>query len=82
MYINVSSGYSFIIDFSGDIKSVCRLFAEEIELCNEADRAGFLQEDLLRLMKCSKAWKLDFSTDKCNVIHIGHGNIQSICKNV
>lgn len=67
----------FVNDLPGDIKSICKLFADDAKIYNIADRADVLQEDLSRLMNWSETWRLEFNIDKCKVMHFGHGNIQT-----
>jgi len=65
----------YVNDFLGWIKTNIKMFADDTKLWNtirqESDSEE-LQEDLDRLREWSNKLLLDFSIEKCKVMHVGH----------
>ena len=54
-------------------------FADDTKLPHKARNPGDiteLQEDINKLAEWANKLKMNFSVDKCSVMHIGHNNMQ------
>ena len=52
-------------------------FADDTKLCHRArnqDDIMELQEDINKLVGSANKWQINFSVNKCSVMHIGHNN--------
>ena len=58
---------SMVLLFADDTKVSCKVL-------NDSD-CSLLQQDLDLLMEWAKYWHLDFNTDKCKVMRIGHRHL-------
>ena len=61
----------YINDLPENIKSCCKIFADDTKLYGPSKSHDILQEDLLNLLKWSDIWQLKFNVSKCHVLHIG-----------
>ena len=64
----------FINDISDNIKSCCRIFADDTKVFNISSESEVLQNDLETLQEWTATWDLHFNVSKCNVMHMGRGN--------
>lgn len=65
----------FVNDLPQWIMSDMKMFADDTKMWHEiknCDDAQALQNDLNRLTEWSKLWLLEFNSDKCKVMHLGH----------
>ena len=54
-------------------------FADDTKLCHRArnpDDIMELQKDINKLAECANKRQMNFSVDKCSVMHIGHNDMQ------
>ena len=67
----------YINDLEAGTECIMFKFADDTKLsgrmCCEED-AEMLQHDLDRLSVCAYAWQIQYSVDKCQVIHFGSNN--------
>ena len=67
----------YINDIDDGITSSLLKFADDTKLLRKVgtqDDCEELQKDLHRMYKWSEDWQIMFNIDKCNCLHIGHGN--------
>ena len=64
----------FINDLPINLKSKCKMFADDTKIYNTSENHHELQEDINKLEIWSKKWLLNFNVDKCKVLHIGKNN--------
>ena len=65
----------YVDDIPDWMKNSIRMFADDTKIWKKIgyeQDALDLQEDLNRLQQWSDKWLLQFNTDKCKVMHIGH----------
>ena len=69
----------FIDDIDKAIEALIRKFADDtkgaMKVWNEADVVR-LQNDLDSFVKWAQDWRMQFNTEKCKVMQVGHNNIQ------
>ena len=59
-----------------NISSDCRLFADDVLLCNIRENLNILQNDLNKLEEQGKLWQLAFNNNKCSVLSIHDNTLQ------
>ena len=64
----------FINDLPDNIKSTCKIFADDTKIYNTPDNNVTIQEDLYTLQEWSDRWNLYFNVQKCKVMHVGKKN--------
>ena len=64
----------FINDLPDGLLSICKIFADDTKLYNNAENHVALQHDLDYLSDWSEKWKLFFNIQKCKVLHMGKEN--------
>ena len=64
--------------YNGIVSKISKI-ADNTKLCHSSrhpDEVLELQEDLNRLVDWANTWQMNFTVEKCAVMHIGHNNIQ------
>ena len=61
----------FINDMPENIKSVIRLFADDVKLVGDANDSDVVMQDLESLSNWESDWCMNFNPKKCAVDHIG-----------
>ena len=72
----------YINDIDNGIVSKISKFAYDTRLCHYSrrpDEVLELQEGFNRLVDLANIWEMNFSVDKCAVMHIDHNNIEHNC---
>jgi len=67
----------YINDLDEEIISKLSKFADDTKLCKgirNTEDVNILQGDLDALHNWATDWQMQFNTDKCSVIHLGHNN--------
>ena len=64
----------FINDLPENMKSLVKLFADDVKLLVAPGMHHVAQEDLDALSEWEDTWKLRFNVDKCKVLHLGGKN--------
>ena len=57
-----------------NIKSVIRLFADDVKLVGDANDSDVVMQDLESLSNWESDWCMNFNPTKCAVVHIGKNN--------
>ena len=57
-----------------NIKSVIRLFADDVKLVGDANDSDVVMQDLESLSNWESDWCVNFNPKKCAVVHIGKNN--------
>ena len=64
----------YVNDFPDIIKSVLRIFADDAKIYQTTDKSDILQDDLQNSDSWADKWELEFSINKCGVMHYGKDN--------
>lgn len=64
----------FINDLPKNIKSVFKLFADDVKLVGDANDSEVIKQDLELLSNWESDWCMKFNPEKCTVVHIGKNN--------
>ena len=64
----------FINDLPENIKSVVKIFADDVKMVVNPSNMPDIQSDLEELCMWENNWLLKFNLDKCFVLHVGNGN--------
>ena len=64
----------FINDLPENVKSICKIFADDTKVYGNANSHDIIQSDLLSLLTWSDKWQLKFNLSKCSVLHMGKDN--------
>ena len=64
----------FINDLPENIKSIIKIFADDVKMIADPKKAKIIQADLEELQVWEGLWLLGFNIDKCKVLHIGKSN--------
>ena len=58
-----------------NIKSECRLFADDALIYNKTSNYAILKQDLKNLEEWSKRWQMSFNVAKCAFLQVGKQNV-------
>src|SRR5215469_6674262 len=67
----------YINDLDTDIISNISKFEDDTKIGSRVDKKSgrqSLQNDLNKIIACSKTWQMNFNADKCKIIHFGSKN--------
>ena len=64
----------YINDLPNSLTSQCKMFADDLKICNKSFNHDIVQMDINNMLKWSSKWCLYFNTNKCNVLHSGEKN--------
>jgi hypothetical protein len=64
----------YINDLPNNLQSMCKIFADDTKIYNEAENSQMIQGDLGTLQDWTNQWNLYFNVLKCKVLHIGKKN--------
>ena len=59
----------YVNDFPDIIKSALRIFADDAKIYQTTDKSDILQDDLQNSDSWADKWELEFSINKCGVMH-------------
>ena len=60
-----------------NLKSICRIFADDTKVINSVNNSTILQNDINKLINWTQVWDLHFNISKCKVMHMGRTNVNN-----
>ena len=64
----------FINDLPESVKSIVKLFADDLKLIADGSDKSTVDNDLKILEAWQRSWLLEFNSDKCKVLHLNFNN--------
>jgi S-adenosylmethionine:tRNA-ribosyltransferase-isomerase (queuine synthetase) len=64
----------FINDIADNLKSGCKIFADDTKIYNSTLNSDDIQSDVETLQQWTEQWDLHFNKTKCHVLHMGKNN--------
>ena len=64
----------FINDLPDEVKSICKIFADDTKIYDTTEKSLIIQQDIDNLIKWTEKWNLYFNDNKCKVMHLGKDN--------